>query len=76
MSCSIAWAVSVTAPCWIGEIEGIDLTFTFLRAKRDEIQCRPSDQLSTSGSPRAAARRSPNDLSETDAWRRPVVIEG
>ncbi|GAA3372290.1 hypothetical protein GCM10017744_103230 [Streptomyces antimycoticus] len=25
---------------WIGEIEGIDLTLTFLRAKRDETQRR------------------------------------
>ncbi|MEV7122056.1 recombinase [Kitasatospora griseola] len=25
---------------WIGEIEGIDLTLTFLRAKRDEAQRR------------------------------------
>ncbi|MDT0457204.1 recombinase [Streptomyces sp. DSM 41527] len=25
---------------WIGEIEGIDLTLTFLRAKRDEMQRR------------------------------------
>ncbi|MFF7408946.1 recombinase [Streptomyces lydicus] len=25
---------------WVGEIEGIDLTLTFLRAKRDEAQRR------------------------------------
>lgn len=43
---------------WIGEIEGIDLTLTFLRAKRDETQRRAERPAVHLGIP---ARRRPNE---------------
>ncbi|MEW2077333.1 hypothetical protein ACFZAG_36260 [Streptomyces sp. NPDC012403] len=43
---------------WIGEIEGIDLTLTFLRAKRDETQRRAQRPAVHLGIP---ARRRPQE---------------
>lgn len=38
---------------WLGEIEGIDLTLTYLRAKRDEAQRLSHRPLIRLGLPRA-----------------------
>jgi len=43
---------------WIGEIEGIDLTLTFLRAKRDETQRRAQRSAVHLGTP---ARHRPQE---------------
>ena len=61
---------------WIGEIEGIDLFFTFLRflrAKRDETQRRAQRSAVHLGIPHAAVRRSPNDAPQSDASKQRAV---
>jgi hypothetical protein len=48
------------AECWIGEIEGIDMTLTFLRAKRDDTQRqlrRPAVDLGIPALSRATDRQ-------------------
>lgn len=51
---------------WIGEIEGIDMTRTFLRAKRDDTHVGFDGRRSTSVSRRPRepliSRRRPNDV--------------
>lgn len=45
---------------WAGEIEGIDMTLTFLRAKRDDTRRRvqrPTVTLGLPGAPRRRARK-------------------
>ncbi|MER6948689.1 recombinase [Nonomuraea sp. NPDC000554] len=42
---------------WIGEIEGIDLTLTFLHAKRDEAERQGSRSVVSLGIPSLPPRR-------------------
>ena len=42
--------------CWHGEIEGIDLTLTFLRSKRDQAQRAARTGLVSLGMPATPSR--------------------
>jgi hypothetical protein len=48
------------AECWAGEVEGVDMTLTFLRAKREDTQRRlrrPAVDLGLPALPRATAQQ-------------------